>query len=383
MRISTNSFFENSSSRLTELQSQISATSDQISSGKRLLDPSSDPVAAAQIIGVQQSQGINTQLSKNITSIQNNLGLVDTTLSDIVNNLQGIHDQIISAGSGILGDSDKVAIASNLQGLYDQLVSLSNSTDTSGNYLFSGQKTNTAPFVKSENQVSITINNELDPNTAPVQLGKYQVIVGKSFTVPTPNTTWIDAIGTPLTAGVVLPAGQVFYSAGTPTTFAAAPIDATIVTTGLFEYKGSTTQSQIQVNNSQHIMASVLGSDMFSGGDIFNKIQAAITALNMPSTTNPTSIQTSALSDLSSTFTTTFAAVSTAQSSVGIRLNSLDSIKSANDSINLQLTKTLSGLQDTDYNQAVSDLTRQQFILQASQKSFAQIGKSSLFDFIA
>lgn len=377
MRISTNSFFESSSSRITELQSQISATSDQIASGKRLLDPSSDPVAAAQIIGVQQSQGINIQFSKNITSIQNNLGIVDTTLSDIVNNLQGIHDQIISAGNGILADGDKAAIALNLQGYYDQLLSLSNYTDTSGNYIFGGQKTDAAPFVKHATQASIA--------TDIGRLGAYQVSVGGKFIVPDSNTTWLDATGTPLATGSVLLAGETFYSAatGSPATYANAPSGSATLKTETIEYNGGDTQNQIQINTSQHIKASVLGSDMFSNGDIFNKLQAAITALNMPSTTNPNSVQSSALSDLSSSFTTTFAAVSIAQSSVGTRLNSLDSIKSANESINLQLTQTLSGLQDTDYNKAVSDLTRQQFILQAAQKTFAQIGRSSLFDFIA
>ncbi|MEI6268601.1 MAG: flagellar hook-associated protein FlgL [Methylococcaceae bacterium] len=377
MRISTNSFFEASSSRLTELQSKISATSDQISSGRRMLNPSDDPVAAAQIIGVQQSQSINTQFSKNITSIQNNLGVVDTTLADIVNNLQGIHDQVISAGNGTLADGDKAAIALNLQGFYDQLLSLSNSTDTSGNYIFGGQKTDTAPFVKNAAQVNIaTVNG---------QLGAYQVSAGGSFTVPASNATWLDATGAPLAAGSVLLAGETFYSAGTgvPATYANAPAGAAILETEAIEYKGGTTQSKIQVNNSRQMAASVLGSDMFSNGDVFNKLQAAITALKMPNSTNPISLQISAVSDLSSSFTTTFAAVSIAQSSVGTRLTSLDGLIAANGNLGLQLTKTLSGLQDTDYNQAVSDLTRQQFILQAAQKTFAQIGKSSLFDFIA
>jgi flagellar hook-associated protein 3 FlgL len=497
MRISTNSFFESSSSRLTELQSQISANSDQITSGKRLLNPSDDPVAAAKIIGVQQSQSINTQFNKNITSIQNNLGTVDITLSDIVSNLQNMHDQIISAGSASIANgntsislnlaSDKIAISLNLQGLYDQLLSLANSTDASGNYLFAGQKTNTAPFIKNADQASISttfvqksmlLGNQLlgeykvsaggsftvpattaetttdegttpgsqniwlDATSAPLragavlsagqifysvgtpgstpsapttfvapptgaeqsltnkQLGKYQVSFGGSFIVPTTTaatittpgsqSSWLDETGTPLKAGSELSAGQVFYRVGTPgstpsapTTFVAPPTGTAIVTKGFFEYKGNTTENQIQVNTSQHMSASVLGSDMFSGGDIFNKLQAAITALNMPSDANATSLQVSALSDLSNSYTTTFAAVSNAQSSVGTRLNRLDSIKSANDNINLQLTQTLSGLQDTDYNKAVSDLVRQQFILQAAQKTFAQISKSSLFDFIA
>ena len=403
MRISTNSFFENSSSRLTELQSQISASSDQITSGRKFINPSDDPVAAAKIIGVQQSQSINTQLGKNITTVQNNLGLVETILSSMVDNLLGIHDQILSAGSASIANgnqpsislnltSDKVAISSNLQALYDQLLSLANSTDASGNYLFAGQKPNTAAFVKNADQESIVTSDGL--------LGKYQVSNGVTFTVTIPNTTLLNASGKLLTEGSILIAGQSFYIAqtpaieastpgdlpvvlATPATFAGAPAGTSIATKDFFEYKGSSSQSQIQVNSSRQMSASILGSDMFSGGDLFNKLQAAITALNMPSDTNPISIQTSALSDLSNSFNTAFSAVSNAQTSVGTRLSSLDNLKSTNNSIDLQFTQTLSGLQDTDYNKAVSDLARQQFILQAAQKTFAQIGKSSLFDFIS
>ncbi|MFI3222445.1 MAG: flagellar hook-associated protein FlgL [Methylococcaceae bacterium] len=303
MRISTNSFFENSSNRLTELQSQISATAEQISSGRRSLNPSDDPVAAAQIIGVNQSYGINTQLGKNITSIQNNLGLIDTTLAGIVTNLQGIHEQIISAGNSTHAASDKAGLALNFQGYYDQLMSFANSTDSSGNYLFAGQKTDTAPF-----------NSDL-----------------------------------PVT------------------------------------YQGGTIQSQIQVNSSRQMPASVLGSELFSNGEIFNALQSAITALSTPSTDSgpQSSTQVSALSDLNSLYNKVFSAVSDAQSSIGARLTSLDALELTNDNMNLQLKQSLSILQDTDYNKAASDLVRQQFILQAAQKTFGQIGKSSLFDYIS
>jgi len=277
MRISTNSFFESSSSRLTELQSQISATSDQISSGKRLLNPSDDPVAASKIIGVQQTQSINTQFSKNITSIQNNLGTVDVTLSDIVSNLQNMHDQIISAGSASIANgntsislnlgSDKIAISLNLQGLYDQLLSLANSTDASGNYLFAGQKTNTAPFIKNADQASIsTTFVQKSKLVSEKLLGEYKVSVGGTFTVPTTTPgstnddnsttpgsqdTWLDATGTPLTAGAVLSAGQVFYRVRTAAVAASTPGATPIVPAAAAYFAAPPTGAEQSLTNTQ------------------------------------------------------------------------------------------------------------------------------------
>jgi flagellar hook-associated protein 3 FlgL len=285
-----------------------------------------------------------------------------------------MHEQIISAGNGTYSDSDKAAVSASLQGYYDQLLTLANSTDSAGNYLFSGKKSDTAPFVINSHQVTAG------------QLGEYKA---SSFTIPSGNTTWLDVNGSVLAAGSVpeSESGKIFYSASTstPPTFADAPTGAAKVTISSVTYQGDSEQSQIQVNNSRKMSASVVGSDLFAGGDIFNKLQAAITALNTPTngSASKASTQASVLSDLNSSFNATFAAVSTAQSSVGTRLKSLDDLKTASGNLDLQLAQTLSGLQDVDYNKAVSDLTRQQFILQAAQQTFAKIGKSSLFDYMA
>ena len=58
------------------------------------------------------------------------------------------------------------------------------------------------------------------------------------------------------------------------------------------------------------------------------------------------------------------------------------SLESAGEDLGLQFKQTLSGLQDVDYNKAVSDLTQQQISLQAAQKSFLKISELSLFNYI-
>jgi len=48
----------------------------------------------------------------------------------------------------------------------------------------------------------------------------------------------------------------------------------------------------------------------------------------------------------------------------------------------LQYSKTLSGLQDLDFNSALSDLSKNQTILTAAQKSFVATTNLSLFSLI-
>ena len=74
--------------------------------------------------------------------------------------------------------------------------------------------------------------------------------------------------------------------------------------------------------------------------------------------------------------------ISTVRASTGARLKELDSVKSAGDDRALQLSQTMSGLQDLDYAKAASELTQQQVNLEAAQKSFIKVAGLSLFNYI-
>ncbi len=67
---------------------------------------------------------------------------------------------------------------------------------------------------------------------------------------------------------------------------------------------------------------------------------------------------------------------------IGSRLNELDSLTTTADDMAVQYAQALSNLQDLDYAQAISDLTRKQANLEAAQKSFAQTSRLSLFDYL-
>ena len=67
------------------------------------------------------------------------------------------------------------------------------------------------------------------------------------------------------------------------------------------------------------------------------------------------------------------------QSSIGSRLNELDSTETTNQDTTLQYQTRLASLRDVDLTRAISDLTQQQNSLQAAQKSFLSIQGLSLF----
>jgi flagellar hook-associated protein 3 FlgL len=149
MRISTQTLFETGAARLGELQSGLARTQQQISTGRRILIPSDDPVAAARALEVSQSQSLNTQYGLNRQHAKSALASEEGSLSSVTSLLQDVKTTIIAAGNGSLSDTERGFMATELRGRFEQLLGLANSRDPMGNYQFSGYQTTTPPFAET------------------------------------------------------------------------------------------------------------------------------------------------------------------------------------------------------------------------------------------
>lgn len=317
MRISTNTFINGSIGRLTDLQSKISEVQQQISSGKRITNPSDDPVAAAQLIDINQSISLNDQFTKNRLHLANNLNQVDATLSNITDVLQNINDLVIKAKNGLNSPDDKIVLGTTLQGEFDQLLKLANTTDSFGNFIFSGSDNSKEPFQKDINGTWVYYGS------------KDNALI---------NVDYNNSMASTISGFDLL-------------------INSSVSTS-------VSNQTQDELNN-----------------NIFNQLSVAINALNNPDTISSGDFD-NAITNLSSYYNHTLTQVNSVQSEVGSRLNMIDKLDSLGSSRSLQLTQSLSNLQDLDYTKAISDFSRQQTVLQAAQQTFAQTSKLSLFDYI-
>jgi len=140
MRISSSQYFNLNVASMSDQQSTLASMYQQISSGKRILTASDDPLGAAQAVQLTLKSGALAQYSTNQTTALSSLQQEDATLSSVSSALQSVQTQIVHAGDGSLTDSDRTAIANTIQGLRDQLFSLANTTDSNGNYIFSGSR---------------------------------------------------------------------------------------------------------------------------------------------------------------------------------------------------------------------------------------------------
>jgi len=118
----------------------------QIASGRRILRPSDDAVAAARALEVTQSSDILTQFTTNQKSAMSALGLAEGQLASATEILQRVHELTIQAGGPALTAVNRQAIAVELRALYGNLMGIANSADGQGQFQFSGYQGSTKPF---------------------------------------------------------------------------------------------------------------------------------------------------------------------------------------------------------------------------------------------
>jgi flagellar hook-associated protein 3 FlgL len=147
MRVSTQSFYDQSKSAMGSLQSNLLRTQQQLGAGTRILAPSDDPLGATRALSVSQSIALNAQYAASRAHTTQTLSMEENALKSVTDVLQDVKTQLIQAG-GPLTDADRGTIATTLQSSLDQLQGLANTDDGNGQFLFAGFKSGTAPFVR-------------------------------------------------------------------------------------------------------------------------------------------------------------------------------------------------------------------------------------------
>ena len=148
MRVGTFQSFQSQMSRMGSLQSTLAQLEAQIASGKRILDPSDDPLGSSRVADLQRSIDNNQQFIRNMDAITTQLSFADSAVDAMSNQMVRAKELAVQAANGTLTDADRKVISTELGQIIDQMLSLSNSRDAAGNYLFSGASVGTAPFAR-------------------------------------------------------------------------------------------------------------------------------------------------------------------------------------------------------------------------------------------
>ncbi len=402
MRIGTKFLFDQGMMEMQRQQASVARTQQQISSGRRVLTPADDPIAAAETLRTAQAQDMNTQYDRNQTSAKNRLSITEGTLTTITDLYQQIRTSLIQAGNGSYADQDRGAVASALSSNYQELIGLANATDGGGNYLFAGNLEKSTPF--SATAAGAVYNGDQGQRLLQVTDSR-QIAVSDNGSalferIGTGNGVFVTAVASgnsgsgSIDLGVVTNPTAVtghnyrvaFSVAAGVTTYDV--IDSTAATT-LSAGNAYTDGAAISFDGMRVAVSGAPGNgDAFTLGpsthqSIFATLANAITLLQTSTATpgahpklNVGLMQS--LANLDHAFET----LQTTHTEVGTRLAELDTLSAVNADMKVIYGEQQSRQGAVDYASAISDLTLGQMALTAAQQSYAKVTKLTLFDFI-
>ena len=405
MRISTQSFYEQSQTAIGAQQSSLLRVQQQMGAMTKILAPSDDPLGATRALAASQSIALNSQYATSRGQATQTLSLEENSLQSVTTILQNIKGLLVQAGNGTMADADRASIATTLQSSIDQLQGLANTDDGNGQFLFAGFKSASAPFVRQADgsilyagdqgqrlmQVDVSrqmagtddgrsifqtvqggagyVSASSAGNTGSGVFGPASVVdladpnYGKDFVIsfPTATTYQVDTATVPSVP--VVPATA--FTAGSPVKFGGLQISITGAPAAGDSFSVTTAKN--------------------AGTDVFAAIGDVIAALRAPVDNAGPAAQAKLLNALSTgnrKITNAHDNVLTVRASVGTRLQELDALETTGDSRALYDKSYLSDLQDLDYASAISEFYQRQTALQASQQTFVRIQQISLFNYL-
>ncbi|MCC7549044.1 MAG: flagellar hook-associated protein FlgL [Burkholderiales bacterium] len=435
IRLSTKTVFEQGVFNLQRSQADVYRTQEQISTGRRIQNPSDDPVASARSLEVEQSREISKQYQRNNDSAQATLMASENAISNAVALLQDVRTVAVNAGNGALSPNELKSLASELRGRYQELLGIANTTDGNGLYLFSGYQGTTRPFAETtpgnvfyagdqgSRLIRISASREIpssdpgsdifqrimngngtfvteasDDNTGSGVIGPgavtsplawnddanprdFSVRFHRDETVMPPVTTYDivdnstgDSLLTGAPAAADGPYLRTYSDDGTISLRRQAPPDTN---TADFNYG---VEFSVKGNPATGDEFTIQAS---RNEDVFTTLHNLIVTLETASSGAAANARlANGINTALSNFDRDIDNLLRVQASMGVRLRETDDAYSNQEDLIAQYDETLSNLRDLDYAKALSDLARQQLTYEAAQKTFAQVQSLSLFQYI-
>ena len=395
MRISTVGFQNDALAQMQALETDISQTQSQLSTGLQLQNAADNPSGMAQVNELNVELSASQQYVTNGQAASANMTLEEQALTEATNVLQSAQSLAVQANNTSLSVSERQNIAAQLQQQLQQLVGIANSTDSNGNYLFGGYASGTQPFSQSGNSVTYSGADSVDQ----IQISADQRISGGDtgasvfMNIPAGNGTFTTAAAAGNTGTASIDPGSVTnlsaWVPGTytiaftsPTQYQVTNAADTVVASGTYTSPGTIAFDGVQVT----VSGTPATGDKFAvtpagTASAFSTLSNLITTLN--STTLNAGQLTTQISGALEQIGNAVTNIDNVQASVGARLDAITSSQSTAQSEQTDMQTSISQLSDVDYAAAVTQLNTEEVSLQAAQESYASLSKLSLFNYLS
>jgi flagellar hook-associated protein 3 FlgL len=169
MRITDNMLFNNFLYNINKINTKSFKTNSQLSSGRRLLNLDTDPIALMKVLSIKDIKSRFSQYANNINSANSVLDTQDVALDNADNLLQKADMLLIKGANDINSDTvSRKAIAQELDAVKKEIINSAN-TIFEGKYLFAGLKTDTQPIQNKPQAVAVT-NKIISPSNQSVEV---------------------------------------------------------------------------------------------------------------------------------------------------------------------------------------------------------------------
>lgn len=397
-RVSTEWAFQNQVLQMQRQQADLSRTQEQVSSGERILQPSDDPAAAVRGLELGRALQETEQFEKNTTMAENRLQRQEGSLEEGGKLLQRARELTVQGNNASQDAETREFMAKELRQIRDGMIDLANTQDASDQFIFAGYKSGTRPF--SESGEGVEYNG--DSGKRELQIGPSRKVTDGNpgnevfMNIREGNGLFVlrddeDNEGTGVVKETTIRdstewSGEEFtleiIEEGEE--YEIRDVDDDVVQDGDF-----VSGEAIRFQGTEFVIeGSPEEGDQFSiepsrNQSVFETLDNLIEAFESR-TDNPQeeTVQRNAvnrgLDDLDQAIDN-FLDI---RSETGARLSAIDDQRAVNEGSSLDLEVAQSEIQDLDYAEAVSRLTREQIGLQAAQQTFSQVQGTSLFDFL-
>lgn len=398
MRISTLAIYNQNISSMNRQQTEFMKISQQIASGKRIVNISDDPQAMTQAINISQSQAVTNQFREARVGVRNALSQEESVLNSVNDMYSRAKTLLVQASSDTMSDADRTAVANELRGIYEALIGLANTRDGTGRYLFGGYQDDSAPFVRdASGNVSYVGNLEVREQQVD---GQRLMPVGHSG----------EQIFRSVHTSAPYRAEAAMDNQGTVTYSSISITDSTAPTYGQgfdIEFGENNGQLQYRVNGgawndyespmtlelggvSIDLKGTPVAGDSIrlargdeNNTDIFRAFEKALAVLEQPAdTATKKATQQNTLRTVMNELDNGMDNVLTIRAEVGARLNELDALDAIGGNRTLAYEQARSDLVDLDYIEAAAQYSIRMVGLQAAQQAFVDMKGMSLFNFL-
>ena len=398
LRSTTATAFDQVVDTLQQRQNDLVRTQQQLTSGKRVLHASDDPVAAARAERARSLEQRADATQRAIDASKNSMTLTESALGQAVELMQQARELAVAAGDASYSNAQRRDLARQIAAIRDQLVGIANRSDGSGGYVFSGQGTSQPPFLDGVagmtytgrgGQVQVASQEPL-----PLTLDGQQVWMSAAsgngvFKTSNVNSTtaWIDAGQVSDPAALTTSSYDVRFSvSGGNTTYSIYKDGAPAVTNAAY-----VSGKSIQIDGmSFSVNGSPANNDQFSitpaqsNQTVFAALDDLVNAIapsdasKIPSATQVTQAVQAGLRDIDQTMGN----LQSARSVAGETLNRIEGATTRVSDLKLFAKTTASNAEDLDETQSISDFQNKQTGYQVALQTYASLQKMSLFQYI-